>query len=40
MKCKNCGEDLFKGQFACHRCGQIVKAPKEETPKKKKVKEK
>lgn len=24
MKCKHCGEDLFKGQFRCHKCGMIV----------------
>lgn len=32
MKCPYCEEDLFPGQFRCHRCGKIVKT--EETKKK------
>lgn len=38
MKCKNCGEDLFKGQFRCHKCGKIVEKPKKdkEEPKEEK----
>ncbi len=23
MKCKNCGEDVFPGQFRCDHCGDI-----------------
>lgn len=23
MKCKNCGEDVFPGQFRCDHCGTI-----------------
>lgn len=41
MKCPNCKEDLFDGQYACHRCGCIVemalnKAKKAEKKKTKK----
>jgi len=34
MKCKNCGKDVFPGQFRCDHCGTIDPT-KEETPKKK-----
>lgn len=43
MKCPNCGEDLFNGQYSCHKCHCIVEIAMKEAKKKaekEKVKEK
>jgi len=34
MKCKNCGKDVFPGQFRCEHCGTLH--PTEEDTSKKK----
>jgi len=33
MKCPNCGEDLFEGQFRCHKCGKLVEKSSKEKDK-------
>lgn len=40
MKCKNCGEDLFPGQYRCDKCGAFVKEETKKDKPLKKVKDK
>lgn len=39
MECPNCKEDVFPGQFRCHKCGKLVKTEdnKKKTTDKKSV---
>lgn len=37
MKCPHCKEDLFPGQFRCHKCGKISTEDKKKSTDKKSV---
>lgn len=39
MKCKNCGIDVFPGQFQCDHCGAIHPTEGQENAKPKTTKE-